>query len=92
VFNIYLSLPAGLKPTDAAAAQYRVGMLNFFDAIEMSGMSMGRDYIFDLTALTRQLDSANRLAAGAAITIAPSGPPQPGSIPAIRGSVEVIGQ
>ena len=92
VYDLYFAPPdhASGKPS----ARHRVGMINFFNAVRHGEHAQAlandeRFFSFDITNLTRRLQSEGRLEAEPLVFIVPAGEPATNAAPVI-GSIELV--
>jgi hypothetical protein len=96
LYTLYLDLPEGTSPRNGAA--YRVGTLNFFDAVDPGDHADGmhtpmesKFRSFDVTALLQKLRNRGALSAKPTLTIVPHGTPAAAAQPII-GEITLVEQ
>lgn len=96
VYTLYLDLPEGMSPRNGAA--YRVGTLNFFDAVDLGDHADGthtpmesKFRSFDVTALLQKLRRRGTLSAQPTLTIVTHGTPVTAAQP-IVGEITLVEQ
>jgi hypothetical protein len=92
LYEVYLAPPGDAvgKPS----AKHRVGIINFFDAVNHGEEAHGDDddfVSFDVTNLIRRQHFEGRLKAEPVVTIVPAGEPATDATP-IVGTIEVVAQ
>lgn len=101
VYDLFLNLPSGLSAQ--AAQAYRVGDVNFFEAVGHMGHSSssssnsdpasgsGPFFSYDITDVARALLAKGRIGRNAVVTVVPAGPPGPDARPEI-GRLSIVEQ
>ncbi len=95
IFNVFLGLPA--DATGSAADAYKIGSIQFFDAVPHAGhgsasaASNQKFFSFDITELAKRLASEGRLTSTPELTIAPADEVDAGARPVV-GEIQLIEQ
>jgi hypothetical protein len=84
LFHLYLDLPEDVEPKPGNA--WHIGSINFYNAVPVPDAPKNKSALpitLDLTAVVRNLRSAQKLTPGSTITVMATRPPEAGSKAAI---------